>query len=337
MAIIRKKPFLFFAIAMLVAICFSTADVFAKEKVFRLRFAHVNSESAMVHKEAVYFADRLEEVSGGRLKLEIFPNASLGSETQLIEMVDAGLLDLAATTAMGIGALVPQISVLDAAFVLKDYNHQVKVVNGPVGKELFDLVAAKTNFVVVACPTYGVRHLTVKNRKVQEPSDASGLKVRAMNFEQAMLNVKSLGATPIPVPFAELYTSLQQRIVDGQENPLNTILASKFYEVQDYVCLTGHVVTNGPFIMSKRKWDKLPNDLKEIVAQVGQETNVWAAKLATEKESEWLNELVDRGMTAVEISPAAREKFIENAKNIIVPAFAEKWDGYYERISAADR
>ena len=171
---------------------------------------------------------------------------------------------------------------------------------------------------------------------VQKPSDANGLKVRSMNFKQAIFNVKSLGATPIPVPFAELYTSLQQRIVDGQENPLNTILASKFYEVQDFVCLTGHVVTNGPFIMSRKKWEALPTDLKEIVAQVGRETNVWAAKLAKEKESEWLKQLVDKGMTAVKISPQARKAFIASAKNIIVPAFAEKWDGYYERISSSD-
>ncbi|KJS19800.1 MAG: hypothetical protein VR72_17250 [Clostridiaceae bacterium BRH_c20a] len=305
-----------------------------EEKVYKWRLSHVNTETTLIHETSVEFAKMVKEKSNGRLIIDIFANGQLGNEGEAIEQVNAGALELTYATAMGVGPLVSELSVLDAAFVIRDIDHQVSVVTSALGKELKSKVEEKTNMKIVAMPTYGVRHLTTRDTEVHSPKDAAKLKVRAMDFEQAIENVKSLGATPIPVPFPELYTSLQQKIVDGQENPLNTILATKFYEVQKYAIKTGHVVTSGQIILSKQSWDALPEDLQKIVAEAGDSTVKWAAERVKTMESQWGAELEKNGMTIVELTPEEKAVFQENAMKNMVPLFKDRWVDYYERIAA---
>jgi len=303
-----------------------------QETTFKFKYGHVNAPGSMVYFYSEEFARRVKELSKGRIEITVYPNATLGPEARLLELVNTGNLDFAATTAMGLGSYVPAVSVLDAAYVFRDPKHQLAFALSEEGKKLLDQVAEKTNMIVVANPSYGVRHLTTRDKPVKTPADLKGLKIRCMDFRQAIENVTALGASATPMAFSELYMALQQKVVDGQENPLNTILASKFYEVQKYLILTGHVVTNGPIVMSKKSFESLPKDLQDVVLEAGRQTMERTLQEIETKESEWLRELQAKGMTV--ITPDV-EAFRKRALEYLPPKMEDVWGkGVYEKIAS---
>jgi len=247
-----------------------------------IKFSHVVSPNTPKGKAADYFAKRVEELSHGKIKVEVYPNAQLGKDKVVLRKMKFGTVQMAAPSFSKFTGLVPQLGLFDLPFLFKDENHLHKVLDGEVGKKLLDMVTKK-GYVALAYWDNGFKQLTDSKRPLIKPEDCRGLKFRVMSSKVLIEQFKALGAIPVVLPFSEVYSALQQGVVDGQENTISNIYTKKFYEVQRYMTMTNHGYLGYMVVMSKKFWNKLPNDLKNVIKQ--------AIKDATEKERVWAKEL----------------------------------------------
>lgn len=186
------------------------------------------------------FIAKLGELSDGAFTGNQAPAGQLGGERDMIEGLQIGSLDVVITSTGPLGNFVPEVYALDLPFLFRDYDHARKVLDGEIGKELLDKINGN-QLVGLAWSENGFRHVTNSQRPVRTPADLDGLKLRTMENRVHMEAFSQMGAAPTPMAFPELFTALQQGVVDGQENPVTVITASKFWEVQSHVSLTGHV------------------------------------------------------------------------------------------------
>jgi len=243
----------------------SDGDAAPNEKTYKIRIGHTLQESTPSH---VMFVDGfkkyVEEKSGGRIEVEVYPNSALGSERQMCEAAQLGTLEIAYVTTAVLANFNPKFQVFDLPFLFNDLSIARKAVDGELG----DVVAADLNKVKLKLLGYaenGFRMVTNNRGPIHSPKDLQGIKIRTMENPIQMETFRSLGASPTPMAFTELYTALQQGTVDAQENPIFLTYTSKFYEVQKYLTLTGHVYAPGVAVMNLDFWDSLPTDLQEIV------------------------------------------------------------------------
>ncbi|MGR3496033.1 TRAP transporter substrate-binding protein [Citreimonas sp.] len=205
------------------------------------------------------FIDTLTELSGGAWTGEQAPAGQLGGERDMIEGLQIGSLDVVITSTGPLGNFVPQVYALDLPFLFRDYDHARKTLDGEIGQELLDEIG-ENQLVGLAWSENGFRHVTNAQRPVRTPEDLDGLKLRTMENRVHMAAFEGMGAAPTPMAFPELFTALQQGVVDGQENPVTVITASKFWEVQDYVSLTGHVYSPAVVLASPILFDGLTEE-----------------------------------------------------------------------------
>lgn len=230
-----------------------------------MRIGHVVQENTAIHKAAVQFADAVKERTNGEVVVEVYPASQLGGNRELIESIQVGSLDFSIPHVSVIAGFVEnKTAVFDLPYMFKNYDHAEAVLDGEVG----DFLASQTvdhGIVVLAWWTQGWRHITTGNKAVRTPADMAGLKIRTMENPLHMAHFNMLGASAVPMAFSEVYTSLQQKVIDGQENPYVNIFAMGFYEVQPFITETGHLYDPTPLIMSKVTYDKLsPEHLKVI-------------------------------------------------------------------------
>jgi tripartite ATP-independent transporter DctP family solute receptor len=211
-----------------------------------LKFAHVYEVGHPLHAGALRAAALLEERTNGRHKIKVFPASSLGKEADLNESLSLGTIDIIYTGAGFSGSIYGPISISDFPFTLRNLKHWEAYINSGLFEELSDgySKAARGN-TITAVSYYGSRHVT-SNKPILKPNDMAGLKIRVPNAPAYILFPKAVGANPTPMAFSEVYLALQQGVVDAQENPLPTIQAKKFHEVQSNINLTGHI-TNSTF------------------------------------------------------------------------------------------
>ncbi|WP_457561240.1 TRAP transporter substrate-binding protein [Caminibacter sp.] len=249
-----------------------------------IKFSHVVSPDTPKGKAADYFAKRVEELSHGKIKVEVFPNAQLCGDKVVLRKLKFGTVQMAAPSFSKFTGLVPQLALFDLPFLFKNEQHLHKVLDGEVGQKLLNLVNKK-GYVALAYWDNGFKQLTDSKRPLIKPEDCKGLKFRVMSSKVLIAQFKALGAIPVVLPFSEVYSALQQGVVDGQENTISNIYTKKFYEVQRYMTLTNHGYLGYMVVMSKKFWNKLPDNLKSVIKQ--------AIKEATAKERVWAKELND--------------------------------------------
>ncbi len=247
-----------------------------------IKFSHVVAADTPKGKAAVYFAKRLEELSHGKIKVEVYPNAQLGSDKVVLRKMKFNAVQMAAPTFSKFTGLVPQLGLFDLPFLFNDENHLHKVLDGKVGQKLMDMVTKK-GYVALAYWDNGFKVMSDDKRPLIKPEDCKGLKFRVMSSKVLIEQFKALGAIPVVLPFSEVYSALQQGVVNGQENTISNIYTKKFYEVQRYMTMTNHGYLGYLVVMSKKFWNRLPNDLKADVKE--------AIKEATAKERIWAKEL----------------------------------------------
>ena len=205
-----------------------------------LKLGHVLAKGSHYDVGAVTFCDEIDKGTAGRYKCQMFPAGSLGGEREQIEAVQLGTQDLVVTSTGPVGNFVPEIKVLDIPFLFRDYDHARTTLDGKIGQDLLAKFPSK-GLVALAWSENGFRHMTNNKRPIDSATDASGLKMRTMENKVHMDGYKTFGILPTPMAFPELFGALQQGTVDGQENPIPVILASKFSQVQKHLSLTGHV------------------------------------------------------------------------------------------------
>jgi len=248
-----------------------------------LKFSHVVSPNTPKGKAADFFAKRLEELSGGRIDVQVYPNSQLYKDKAALKALRLNSIQMAAPSFSKFTKLVPQLALFDLPFLFKDMNHVHRVQDGEVGKKLKDMVTRK-GFVALSYWDNAFKQMsTSKDKPLLWPSDAKGQKFRIMSSKVLEAQFKAVGANPQVMPFSEVYSALAQGVIDGQENTISNIYTKKFYEVQKHLTISNHGYLGYLVVMSKKFWNSLPKDLKKAVMQ--------AMKEATEKERIWADEL----------------------------------------------
>ncbi len=278
-----------------------------------IKFAHAGSQTHPYSVGIQKLTPILERNSGGAIKLQVFCCAQLGSERELAEGTRLGTIDM--TSVAGEGALpawVPELQVFGLPFIIRDRAHAYKVLDGPIGKELEAKLEAQ-GFHVLGWWELGFRNMTTKNKPILEPGDLKGLKMRVQEAKVWLGLMRALGAIPTPIPFGELYNALQQGVVDGQENPVVTIVSMKFYEVQKQVGLTEHTYTALPVLAGKKWWDGLKPEQRQIIAESVKESVVEQRKTVAAQVDEGMAFLKGQGVNITQVDKA---KFMEATKDV---------------------
>ncbi|TNF17937.1 MAG: DctP family TRAP transporter solute-binding subunit [Rhodobacteraceae bacterium] len=254
-----------------------------------------DNEASNVYKGAQEFASRLEDLSGGELTVNLFPSSTLGDFKSMVAQLQAGELDMVITGYPDMSYIIPELNLVGAPYVADDFDHLKKIIAGDWGQEMSAKFEEKGVHLLDVW-YYGTRQTTA-NRAVESIEDMAGLRLRTPNVPFLIAYAENVGATPAPVAFAEVYLALQTNQVDAQENPLPTIEAMKFYEVQSHVAMTNHFVASAAVQISDDLWDGLSDDEKgwinEAVAAGGEMNN----SLTKQAEEDLIATFEERGLT----------------------------------------
>lgn len=245
------------------------------------------------------FGKEVERRTNGRYKVQSFFSGSLGGERESIEAVQLGTQELTFSSTGPVPNFVPEARILDIPFLFRDKAHARAVLDGPIGQEMLAKFEPK-GFKALAWGENGVRHMTNSKRSVNSPDDLKGLKMRTMENPVHVAAYKGLGIVTTPMAFPEVFTALQQGTVDGQENPLSVIMASKFDQVQKHLSLTGHVYSPGIFLMSKPAFDKLSAADKQAFLDAAKEGVKANRARVDQDDAAGVAELRSKGMTVIE-------------------------------------
>lgn len=227
---------------------------------------------------------------GYQVDVQLFPSAQLGSEKEMIEQMQMGTLDMCPTTTGPLGLFKPEYLVFDLPYLFLNYDQADTVLDGEIGTEMLSALEDQ-NIVGLAWWENGFRELTNNKRAITKPEDLSGIKLRTMENDVHIDFFDSMGASPTPLGFGEIYTSLQSGVIDGQENPLSIIAVNKFYDVQPYTTISDHVYSPVPVLYSKSLFEKLPEDLQELVRETAYEVRTYERQVGRDAEQEYIDEI----------------------------------------------
>lgn len=261
-----------------------------------LKMGHALDVEHPVHKAMVFMAEKLKEKSGGKVILQIYPGEQLGSEREMIEQVQMGLLDITKVSTSPLESFIPSMSVFSVPYLFRDNEHFWKVLDGPTGKKLLQ-AGEKVGLKGLCYYDAGSRSFYTKEKPILTPDDLIGMKIRVQESKTSMLMIKELGASPTPIAWGELYTSLQQGVVDGAENNPPSFYLSGHYEVCKHYSLDEHTMVPDIVIMSMKKWKKLPADIQQMIQEAADESVQEQKRLWKEMSDEALRTVQERGVT----------------------------------------
>ena len=266
---------------------------------FDLVEAHTTTQDHPYTLGMVRFAQLVRERTGGRVAVQIHHSRQLGDERQVVEGLQLGTVQLTVTSTGPLGGFVPDMNVVDLPFLFRDSAHAYKVLDGEIGRSLLDKFEA-VGIKGLAFWENGFRHITTAKKAVERPADLKGLKIRVMENRVHQAAFRQLGADATPMAWGEVFTSLQQGLLDAQENPIPIVSTFKLYEVQKYLALTGHVYSPAPLLMSKKAWDRLPPEIRNVVLDTALEVARIQRQLNRGQEQNQLGELKAKGMVVIE-------------------------------------
>lgn len=269
-----------------------------------LRFGHANNNGELATDLFQEFADKVTQRTKGEVTIKVYPAEQLGKENDLIQQVKSGALDISAPSMPSLSSLVPALEIASAPFLWTDWAQAQKVITGPAFQPQFDELRDKHSVLMLSKIWYwGWRNLTTGTRAVNRPEDIAGMKIRVPESPVWVEMIRAMGAAATPIPFGEVYTALQQKTVDGQENPIPTIYSRKFYEVQAHLTMTRHMLQNNTIIINKRSFDKLSPEFQKVMMEEAAAASVKNSKLQQEREGSMLEEIRKTGKTAIVDNP----------------------------------
>ena len=290
---------------------------------FVYKYANNQPETHPTNVAAKAAAERIREESGGRMEIRIFPNNQLGGDTDMLSQVRSGALEFYMLSPLRLANIVPAAGISGMGFVFPDYNAVWKAMDGDLGAFIRTQMPKAGLVAMPKIWDNGFRHVTTSKRPITNAADLKNLKIRVPTTQIWISLFKALGTSPTGIDFAELYSALQTRIVDGQENPLSIVQFGKLYEVQKYCSYTSHMWDGFWFVASKKQWDRLPADLQAIVTR-----NVDIAADAQRAEIRRLNEslqddLQKHGMAFNDVDIASLQRTIADA------GYYKEWKGKF--------
>ncbi|MBT3445144.1 MAG: TRAP transporter substrate-binding protein [Flavobacteriaceae bacterium] len=287
-----------------------SCDQLKSSKVIRL--GHGLSTGHSVHQGMVYFGEQLEKISEGKFKVQIYPSQQLGTERQCLELLQIGSLDMTKVSAGVLENFSPSIKVFGIPYMFKDKEHTFRVLDGPIGDEL---LAGTEKYWLKGLGYYdsGSRSFYTIDRPVEQPNDLEGLKIRVMESQTAIDMVKSFGGSPTPISWGELYTALQQGVVDGAENNPPSFYLSRHYEVCKYYILDEHTVLPDVVLMSTHLWNTLNDQEQKWIQEAMDLSVIEQRRLWSVSEQESLEAVKAAG---VQVSYPDKIPFAEMSKTV---------------------
>jgi TRAP-type transport system periplasmic protein len=316
--------------ASVVALSMSVASGALAQTV--LNFGHTTAQNSHYSMGVQAFGEKLAELSDGKFEIREQAAGALGGERDLIEGLQIGSVELVYSSTGPLGNFAPETLVLDLPFLFADYASARAVLDGEIGDELLAKVSEQ-GIVGLAWSENGFRHITNSNRAINSPADLSGLKIRTMENTVHMEAFTAAGAAPTPMAFPEVFAALQQRVIDGQENPIPIITSANMWEVQDHLTLTGHVYSPAIILASPSLWDTLSDEEKGWFSDAA-DAAVAATRAKVESdEATGVAMLRERGMEVIE--EVDQEAFREAVRPAYDTFVGQYGDEMLTRIQAA--
>jgi tripartite ATP-independent transporter DctP family solute receptor len=286
----------------------------AQDKV--IKFANQNAAGHPIVQGMEKFAEIVAAKSGGKIKVNVFPGGQLGSDQANVSALQGGTLEMASMNSGIFASQVKEFAAFDLPFMFANGKEADAVVDGPFGQKMHAKLEEK-GLVGLGYYELGFRNITNSKRAITKVEDIAGLKLRVIPNPINVDWVKALDANPTPLPWPEVYAALEQKAVDGQENPVATIYGAKLYEVQKYMTLTNHQYNPQSVVISKKFWDTLSADEKKIIGDAVTESAKFQRQQARASVASTLENLKKAGMTVSELAPGEQVKLVEKMKPVI--------------------
>lgn len=272
-----------------------------------LKFGHSANESDIWHLSALHFAEQVDALSEGRMQVQVYPAEQLGKELDMIRSIQQGIMDIT-VSGESMQNWTPFAAFTGMPYLIRDLDHVRAVAGGPIGNVIASEIEKKVGLIPVGYYVRGARHLT-SNRPIKHPDDLKGILLRVPNVPISVAAWESMGAKPTPMAFSEVFTSLQSGTIEAQENPLALINSAGFYEVQDYVNLTQHVIGWVYVLIGEKQFKSLSKDNQAVILQAGKAMQAFHQELFIAEEIQLRKTLEEKGMTMVEVNlPAFQAK-----------------------------
>ena len=296
----------------------------------KLKWPHVYETSEPFHTESVWAADEFKKRTNGKYEITVYPASQLGKETDINQGLTLGTVDIIISGSSFAARAYPPIGVTYYPFTFRGPDHLLAYTKSDIFKEMVKGYQEKSGHQIVAVSYYGTRH-TTSNKPIKSCADMKGLKIRVPDVPAYLAMPRACGANTAPIAFAEVYLALQNGTVEAQENPLTTIEAKKFYEVQKHIVLTGHIVDHLNTVVAKQLWDKLSPEDRKIFSDVALEAAERTTKKIQADEVKLVQLFKDKGLTVSEVDKA---DFLANVqKNVTFEQFGYR-KADWERIQA---
>lgn len=300
-----------------------------------LKFGMVAGNQSNEYKAAEKLAELVNEKSEGKLQIKLYPNSQLGDDRAMLEQLSAGALDMTLAETGRLGIWVPRAELAGLAYMFDDFDHLNRVIyETSYGKDLHKEFYDQFNWKIVATAYNGTRQ-TSSNKAINSIEDMAGLKLRTPQHQPLLDYAEFAGATPTPMAFTEVYLALQTNAVDAQENPLSTIKAVKFHEVQDYIAMTNHVINDANYILARETWEEMSEDLQKIYEESVKEAADYHTSLFQDEEKSLIEFFEGEGLTVTtpDLEPfraAVQKSYVNYYENI-----GEGAEKYVEEIQNA--
>lgn len=313
-----KKSIKFMSVVLALVFLLSTVALAAD---VTLKLGHIADPKNPYAQGAQKFADLVAEKSDGKMEVKVYASSQLGNQRDLVEGLTLGTVDMCMSSSAVLGNFLEEIAVFDLPFIFRDRDHTYKSLD-TVGMKIAKKLEPR-GIKVLAFYENGLRNMTNNIRPIRKPEDMKGLKIRVMEQPIYIAFMKALGANPTPMAFGELFTALQQGVVDGQENPAAHIYTKKFYEVQKYISLTEHTYSAEPMLISMYAWEKLTPEQQVILQESADEACKWQRKLAIDLESTYWDKIRKSGKSEI-IVDVDRDAFRDATKTV--------WDQFENKV-----
>jgi tripartite ATP-independent transporter DctP family solute receptor len=326
------------ALALGIAVVYANSSIAQDIQERTIKFGHLNNPDHPISMGVKKFAELVAAKSGGKMKVQEFPSNQLGSEQQQTSALQGGVQEMQSPATTSIATIVKEFGVIDFPFAVSSFHQADALLDGPVGRSLLDRLPEK-GLVGLTYWDLGFRNVTNSKRPITKAEDLDGLKLRVIPNPVFLETFRAFKANPVPMSFSELYTALETKTVDGQENPFAVILSNKFYEVQKFVSATNHVYGTNIILVSKRFWDRLSATEQKILRDAAVEARDYQRQVSRAAADKAVGELKAKGMQYNDIAVGEQQRMQQISKPVwdkvaasYDPAFMKTFSSELDRI-----
>ena len=291
-----------------------------------MRFGTNQSSSSVAFQGCQHWADEVEEKTGGKIKIEVYESNTLGSQADMLDGLKMGTIELSFNSPATMSAAVPQLGVLDLPYIFTSKEQAYKVLDGEIGREIFEPAEKQEGYYVLACFEGGFRQSINTKKDIAGLADYAGLKFRCPESRVYLSLYEKMGAIPTAMDMSEVFTALQNGTVDGTESPLFTIYSNSWYEAAKHLTIDNHIYACNPILVSSSYFDKLPASVQQMLRETCQEAAEWEREKTTAEEAGVIDSLKEAGVTVTELSDEALEEVQAAVKSV--------WDESADKIGA---